>query len=99
MAEHMPAAPAELGAPMDYQEHERTFRSFVSLTKISILAGIATLQSLTLFGLASNGFWAGMLMLLLTTVASVVAFITKGSLKALIGVVLVGFVLMALMLG
>ena len=99
MAEHTPAAPAELGAPMDYQEHERTFQSFVSLTKISILAGIATLQSLTLFGLASNGFWLGMLLLLLMFAASAIAIITKGSVKALVGTVIIGFVFMALALG
>jgi hypothetical protein len=99
MAEHTHSGTAELGAPMDYAQHERTFEGFVSFTKISVLANIAILQSLALFGLASNGFWAGMLMLLLTTIGTVVAFITKGSLKTLIGVVLVGFVLMALMLG
>ena len=99
MAEHTPAAPAELGAPMDYQAHEQTFQNFVSLTKISILATIATLQALTLFGLASNGFWLGMLLLLLMFAASGIAIIAKGSVKALVGVVLIGFAFMALALG
>jgi len=99
MAEHTPAAPAELGAPMDYQEHERTFQSFVSLTKISVLATIATLQSLALFGLASDGFWLGMLLLLLMFAASAIAIIAKGSVKALVGTVIIGFLFMALALG
>lgn len=99
MAEHPPAAPAELGAPMDYPQHERTFQSFVSFTKISILATIATLQSLTLYGLASNGFWLGTVLLLLMFAASGIAIIAKGSVKALVGVVLIGFLFMALALG
>ncbi len=99
MAEHMPASPAELGAPMDYQEHERTFQGFVSLTKVSVLATIATLQSLAIFGLASNGFWLGTLLLLMVFAATAIAIIAKGSVKALVGVVLIGFVFMALALG
>jgi hypothetical protein len=99
VAEHNPASPAELGAPMDYQQHERTFHSFVSLTKISILATIGTLQALALFGLASNGFWLGMLLLLLMFAASAIAIIAKGSVKALVGTVIIGFVFMALALG
>lgn len=99
MAEHTTAGPAELGAPMDYREHERTFAGFVALTKISILATIAVLQALALFGLASNGFWLGVLMLLLMTVATVIALVAKGSTKALVGVVIVGLLFMALALG
>ncbi len=95
----MPASPAELGAPMDYQEHERTFQGFVSLTKVSVLATIATLQSLAIFGLASNGFWLGTLLLLMVFAATAIAIIAKGSVKALVGVVLIGFVFMALALG
>ena len=99
MAEHTPTEPAELGAPMDYQEHERTFAGFVTLIKVSVLATIATLQSLALFGLASNGFWLGVLLLLLAMVATVIAVIAKGSIKALVGVILIGFLFMALALG
>jgi hypothetical protein len=99
MAEHTPSGPAELGAPMDYAEHERTFAGFVALTKISILATVATLQALVLFGIANSGFWLGALLIVLIAVAAVVGIITKGSVKALVGVVIIGFLFMALALG
>jgi Bacterial aa3 type cytochrome c oxidase subunit IV len=99
MAEHSPAGPTELGAPMDYREHDRTFSGFVALTKITILATVAILQSLTLFGLASDGFWLGMLLLLLTAIAAAIGLFAKGSAKALVGVVIIGLVFMALALG
>ena len=99
MAEHTPSGPAEIGAPMDYAEHERTFAGFVALTKISILATVATMQALALFGLANNGFWLGVLQIVLMTVATVVGVITKGSVKAFLGVVIIGFIFMALTLG
>jgi hypothetical protein len=99
MAEHTHAGPVDVGAEMDYPEHERTYAGFLALTKVTILATIATLQALVLFGIATGGFWLGVLMILLMIAASIVAVITKGSVKALIGVVVVGFVFMALTLG
>jgi hypothetical protein len=99
MAEHTHSGPVELGAPMDYQAHEQTFEGFVSLTKITVLASIATIQALALFGLANNGFWLGVLMILLMFAATTIAFLAKGSVKALVGVVVIGFVFMALTLG
>lgn len=99
MAEHTPSGPVELGAPMDYAEHERTFEGFVSLTKITTLACIAILQALTLFGIANNGFWLGVIMIVLMLVATAVGLISKGSIKALVGVIVLGFVFMALTLG
>ncbi|MGH6922138.1 MAG: aa3-type cytochrome c oxidase subunit IV [Propylenella sp.] len=99
MAEHTHSGPVELGASMDYTEHDRTYSGFLGLTKITILASVATLQSLALFGLANNGFWLGALMILLMGAGSVVGVIAKGSGKALVGVVIIGFVLMALALG
>ncbi len=42
MAEHHNTAPAELGAPMDYAEHERTYAGFTGLIKWAsvVLAGL-----------------------------------------------------------
>ncbi len=99
MAEHTHAGPVDVGAEMDYPEHERTYEGFLALTKVTVLATIAILQALVLFGIAINGFWLGVLMILLMTVATIVAFLTKGSVKALIGVIVLGFVFMALTLG
>jgi hypothetical protein len=99
MAEHTHTGPVELGAEMDYGEHDRTFAGFVTLTKITTLATIAVLQSLTLFGLAANGFWLGILMILLMLVATTISLLSKGSIGSLVGVVLLGFVFMILTLG
>lgn len=99
MAEQPPSGTVELGAPMDYTEHERTFAGFVALTKISILATVAILQALLLFGIAANGFWLGVLMILLTTIATIIGMVARGSITALVVVVVIGFVFMALTLG
>ena len=99
MAEHTHSGPAELGAPMDYSEHERTFAGFVALTKIGVLATIAILQALALFGIANNGFWLGVIQIVLMAAGTVAGMVGKGSVKALLGVVLIGFLFMALTLG
>ena len=84
---------------MDYAEHQSSFAGFVALTKIAVLATVAILQSLTLFGIAAHGFWLGVLMILLMFVATAVGLFTNGSIKALVGVVILGFLLMVLALG
>jgi len=84
---------------MDYAAHRSTFAGFVALTKISVLASIAVLQSLALFGLANNAFWWGVLMIVLMMITSAIGLISKGNVKPLIGVVILGFLLMALTLG
>jgi hypothetical protein len=99
MAEHTHSGPVELGAPMDYAEHTRTFAGFVALTKVTALATIAVLQALVLFGIAANGFWLGVLMILLMFVATAVSLVMKGSIASLVGVVIIGFVFMVLTLG
>ncbi len=99
MAEHASSGPVELGAPMDYAQHQQTFAVFVALTKVGVFATIAIIQSLVLFGIASGGFWLGVLMLLLMTVGAVYGLVMKGSVKILAGVVIIGFVFMALTLG
>ena len=78
MAEHTHSGPVELGAPMDYPAHRSTFAGFVSLTKITALACIAILQALALFGLAANGFWLGVLLIVLMMVASAIGVDHQG---------------------
>lgn len=43
MADHTPTGPVELGASMDYPEHERTYKGFVMLAKYGSLVCAATL--------------------------------------------------------
>lgn len=99
MAEHTHSGPVELGAPMDYAAHRSTFAAFVTLTKVTTLSCVAILQALVLFGIASNAFWLGVLMIILMMVAAAIGMATKGDVKALVGVVILGFLLMALTLG
>lgn len=100
MAEHTHSGPAELGAPMDYAEHERTFRGFVALTKIGILATVDTLLALALFAYGGGaGFWLGVLLLLMMTVGVVIGLVAKGTVKPLVIVTIIGFVLFAMSVG
>lgn len=43
MAEKQPDAPAETGAVMDYGEHERTYKLFLTIAKYTCLVVAATL--------------------------------------------------------
>lgn len=99
MAEHTHSGPAEVGAPMDYPAHRDTYASFVALTKITALSCIAVLQSLLLFGVATGGFWLGVLMIVLMMIAAGIGLAGKGNIKPLVGVVIIGFLFMALKLG
>jgi Bacterial aa3 type cytochrome c oxidase subunit IV len=99
MAEHTHSGPVELGAEMDYAEHDRTFVGFVTLTKVTVLATIAILQALLLFGIAAHGFWLGVLMIFLMFIAATASLMMKGSVGPLVGVVILGFVFMILTLG
>jgi hypothetical protein len=100
MAEQTHSGAAELGAPMDYREHERTYAGFVTLTKLSILATAATLVSLALYAFGGPaGFWWGTLLLVLMVIAFVIGLLAKGTAKPLIFVTAFGFVLLALTAG
>jgi hypothetical protein len=100
MAEHTHSGPAELGAPMDYAEHERTFHGFVSLTKITVLATVDTLLALALFAFGGGaGFWFGVLLLLLMTIGVVIGLVAKGTVKPLVIVTIIGFLLFAISVG
>jgi hypothetical protein len=97
MVERPHSGTAELGAPMDYPEHERMFASFVTLTKLTTLASLATVLALALFAFGGGGgFWLGVLLLILMTAGLVIGLVGKGSGKPLGGVVVLGLVLLAL---
>ena len=97
MAEHLPAGPAELGAPMDYAEHEKTYEGFISLAKVSTVATINTLLALVLYAYGDGaGFWLGTLMLFLAMIAAAIGIGMKGSLKASVAVLVIGLVFVVL---
>jgi hypothetical protein len=99
MAEHHSVQPAELGAPMDYAEHERTYAGFVALTKILVLASVIVLMALALYGFGAGGFWLGTLLIVLMIVGSVVGLVGRGTSTPLVVVAGIGLLFMALSLG
>jgi hypothetical protein len=60
MADHTPAGPVDTGAEMDYREHERTYRGFLTLAKYGSLTCIALLAAMAFgFFFPGGGFFSG----------------------------------------
>ena len=58
MADHSPTGPVETGARMDYPEHEKTYKTFISLAKYTSLVCLALLAAMA-FGFFTNaGFFS-----------------------------------------
>jgi Bacterial aa3 type cytochrome c oxidase subunit IV len=92
MAEPTHSGPAELGAPMDYPAHESTFAGFVAMTKIIAIGSAITVIALALYGFGSGGFWLGTILILLMIAATGISIVTKGSIKALVAVGVIGLI-------
>ncbi|MET3792948.1 aa3-type cytochrome c oxidase subunit IV [Aquamicrobium terrae] len=71
MADHSPAGPVELGAEMDYAEHEKTYKLFTGLAKYSTLACAAILIGMA-FGFFVGGAVSGFIVFLLAFVVGAV---------------------------
>jgi hypothetical protein len=56
MAEKTPTGPVELGAEMDYQEHEKTYSVFLALAKYGTLHTVALLIAMAFAFFTSAGF-------------------------------------------
>jgi hypothetical protein len=69
MADHHDTAPAELGAPMDYKEHESTYNLFLSLSKWGIVSCAALLVAMA-FGFFVGGFFSATLLFIIVCVAA-----------------------------
>ena len=54
MADNTPTGPVELGANMDYPEHEKTYSLFLGLTKYGSLVTVALLIAMA-FGFFTSG--------------------------------------------
>lgn len=59
MADHTPSGPLEMGANMDYAEHERTYTGFLALAKYGSLFCVALLIFMAFFFFASGGGFIG----------------------------------------
>lgn len=90
MADQAASGPAETGAPMDYEEHERTYEGFIFYSQVGAISCFNILVSLVLFAFGGGaGFWLGTLVVLLTLIAAAIGFGTK-SWKPVAGVFVVG---------
>ncbi|MBS3649929.1 aa3-type cytochrome c oxidase subunit IV [Pseudaminobacter sp. 19-2017] len=67
MADHAPTGPLEMGAKMDYAEHESTYNLFVGLAKYSALACVALLAAMA-FGFFVGGFFSATIFFILICV-------------------------------
>lgn len=56
MAEQTPRGPLEMGADMDYSEHEKTYSGFLALTKYSTLVLVALLIAMAFGFFGGGGF-------------------------------------------
>ena len=56
MADHASDGPVELGAKMDYAEHEKTYSAFLALTKYGTLVTVALLIAMAFGFFTPAGF-------------------------------------------
>jgi len=75
MADHTSDGPVELGANMDYAEHEKTYSVFLGLTKYGTLATAALLIAMAFGFFTSAGFISATILFIL--LVAVGAFILR----------------------
>lgn len=75
MADNTPTGPIELGAQMDYSEHEKTYRMFISLAKYTSLICIALLIAMAFSFFTTAGFFSGLLLFIV--VCAIGAFLLR----------------------
>ena len=75
MADHASDGPVELGAKMDYSEHEKTYSLFLGLTKYVTLATVALLIAMAFGFFTSAGFISATILFVL--LVAVGAFILR----------------------
>ena len=75
MADDATHGPVELGAKMDYSEHEKTYALFLGLTKYVTLATVALLIAMAFGFFTSAGFISATILFVLLNVVG--AFILR----------------------
>ncbi|MCK3779148.1 aa3-type cytochrome c oxidase subunit IV [Sinorhizobium chiapasense] len=68
MAEHH-SGPVDVGAPMDYPEHEKTYRMFLSASKYGTLFCVALLIAMAAAFFTTMGFFSSLVLFILLNVA------------------------------
>ena len=56
MADQTPSGPLEMGAEMDYSEHEKTYEGFLALTKYGTLVLVALMIAMAFGFFMGGGF-------------------------------------------
>jgi hypothetical protein len=67
MAEHH-SGPVEMGAPMDYPEHEKTYDLFIAAAKYGTLFCVALLIAMAAGFFTSAGFFSAVLLFIILNV-------------------------------
>jgi hypothetical protein len=65
MADHTPSGPVELGASMDYAEHDKTYNLFLGLAKWSTLFCVALLAAMAFGFFTAAGFFSATVLFIL----------------------------------
>ena len=71
MAHHSPAGPVEMGAPMDYPEHEMTYRLFVGLAKYGTLHVVALMIAMAFGFFTSAGFFSSLILFIVISLVGI----------------------------
>lgn len=71
MAEHK-SGPVEVGAKMDYPQHEETYNLFVNGTKYGIILLVALLISMAAGFFTAAGFFSSLILFVILTAVGVV---------------------------
>ncbi len=75
MADNSPTGPVEMGAPMNYPEHEKTYAMFVNLAKYGTLTCVSLLAAMAFGFFTSAGFFSAMIFFFL--LCAIGAFILR----------------------
>ena len=71
MAHHSSDGPVEMGAPMDYPEHEKTYRLFLGLTKYGSLHVAALMIAMAFGYFTSAGFFSALILFIIISLAGI----------------------------
>ncbi|HTV68376.1 MAG TPA: aa3-type cytochrome c oxidase subunit IV [Rhizobiaceae bacterium] len=65
MADHTPSGPVELGASMDYAEHDKTYNLFLGMAKWGTLFCVALLAAMAFGFFTAAGFFSATVLFIL----------------------------------
>jgi hypothetical protein len=68
MSEHH-TGPVEVGASMDYAEHEKTYNMFLVAAKYGTMAGVVLLIAMTAGFFSTAGFLGGLVLFIVLNIA------------------------------